>query len=247
MNSSYWKIRCKKYNDLAWVKNKNLLDVLIKFSNFKKTDHVLDLGCGTGIVSLAIVNKVNSIFAIDSSKEMLAKFKVHPKITKKLYDIIVNNLDFFPLYYYDKIIGRMVFHHLTNFESVFKKCYHSLNKGGELIIQEGGVYPSHKRAMRQWYSRMMELKEDRYNFSVEELKRFYKLAGFKKIKKLVIIDKDFSINNWLKNSGQSVSIQNYIYDLHYNAPEEIKKDFGMRINGKEILIESSNLMIKGSK
>ena len=122
-----------------------------------------------------------------------------------------------------------------------------LLKGGQLIIQEGGVVPKEEKKVFDWYSNMMSFKEKRHNFTIEELKTYFNLAGFKDITTLTLVDRNFSVTNWLENSGQSKKIKKTIYDLHLKAPEDIKQFYNMRINGKEILINSQTLLIKGTK
>jgi ubiquinone/menaquinone biosynthesis C-methylase UbiE len=45
--------------------------VIINLANFNETDIVVDLGAGTGAISLAIAPRVKKIIAVDISKKML--------------------------------------------------------------------------------------------------------------------------------------------------------------------------------
>jgi len=38
--------------------------------NLKKTDTVLDIGCGTGRLAIPIAKKVRKVYALDASREM---------------------------------------------------------------------------------------------------------------------------------------------------------------------------------
>jgi SAM-dependent methyltransferase len=240
----YWKIRAKKYNNLQWVKSKILMKELISFCNFNSNDKVLDLGCGTGVVSKEIVDLVSRVYAVDKSPDMLEKMEKHNKIFKECIDIENKVI---AIKFFNKIIARMVFHHIQKLPEMFISCYDALKPNGWLIIQEGGVIPAGEKEVFKWYSKMIALKEDRHNFTIEELKGYFFNSKFKNITTKVVIDKDFSINNWLANSGQDKKILKKIYDLHYNAPETIKKYYNMKIKGKEITIDSKVLIIKGQK
>ena len=57
----------------------------------------------------------------------------------------------------------------------------------------------------------------------------------------------FSINNWLKNSGLSITKQNRILDLHLNADRKIKEAYNMKINGRNILIDVKNVILVATK
>jgi ubiquinone/menaquinone biosynthesis C-methylase UbiE len=242
--SDYWKTRATKYAKLAWVNNKDVLKSLEKFCKLKKTDRLLEVGCGNGVVAVALSKKVKEVWASDRSPHMLGLF---PKGTDiKLLvsdvekDITINN-------YFNTVVARMLFHHLTDFNSAFFNCKSMLVKGGSLVLQEGGVLPEKEKEVATWYADMMALKEDRHNFTVEELIHLFKKAGFKKVTTLTLVDKNFSINNWLENSGQSKKLQKKIYDMHKNAPYNIRKFYNMRMIGKEIFINSSTVLIKGTK
>ena len=244
MSTDYWKTRSTKYAQLAWVNNKDILKSLTAFSKLKKSDKVLEVGCGNGVVATALSELVKEVWASDRSTDMLALFKktnnIRLLISDVEQDITINN-------YFNKIIARMLFHHLSNFDKAFSNCKAMLAKGGSLILQEGGVLPEKEKEVYCWYAHMMSFKEERYNFTTEELISLFKKAGFKNVETLTLVDKNFSINNWLKNSGQSQKIQNKIYWLHATAPKNIKEFYNMRIVGEEITINSSTVLIKGVK
>jgi cyclopropane fatty-acyl-phospholipid synthase-like methyltransferase len=240
------EVRATKYSNLKWVNNKQSLDALMSVCDLKKNDHVLDLGCGTGAVSKAMFDKVNSIVAVDKSIDMLKKFEIPETKTSVHIDVFDAQEDMLDDRF-SLIVSRMLFHHLTKFKKVFKNCYNMLLPNGRLVIQEGGVLPKRFTTVSTWYADMMKLKENRHNFNIEELMGYYADAGFKDIKTKVIIDKNFSINDWLENSGQDTVTQTLVYNLHLNAPKEIKEFYNMRIRKNKIFINSHTLIIKGTK
>lgn len=240
----YWAIRATKYDQLQWVNNKEILTALTEFSDLQKTDKLLEVGCGTGVVAIALSKKVKEVWASDRSTDMLAKFPATKNIRKLISDV---EKDVTVSNYFNKIIARMLFHHLTDFKSAFANCKAMLVEGGSLILQEGGVLPEKEKEVATWYANMMKLKEDRHNFTTEELVGLFKKAKFKNVEILTLVDKNFSINNWLNNSGQPKKLQKQIYNLHKNAPKNIKDFYDMRIINDEIIINSSTVLIKGTK
>jgi len=57
-------------------KNRAATENQFKMLNLKKTDTVLDIGCGTGRLAIPIAKKVRKVCALDTSREMI-------KIVKK--------------------------------------------------------------------------------------------------------------------------------------------------------------------
>ncbi|MCX6690147.1 MAG: methyltransferase domain-containing protein, partial [Methanoregula sp.] len=64
-------------NTLGKVKRHHkLLDLVVKLSGIKRNDQILDIGCGTGLLSLKFLAKTAcTITAIDSSTQMLRIFE----------------------------------------------------------------------------------------------------------------------------------------------------------------------------
>lgn len=239
----YWSIRAQNYNKLQWATNKILLQKLINFAKLRKQDKVIDVGCGTGVLANLLVDKVEQVYAIDKSEEMLIQSKFNPEIYYRQWDLE----DYFYIdNHFDKAIARMVFHHIDNLEKAFKVCYDLLVKSGWFIIEEG-ISPSENPKVRKWYSDVMGLKEKRHCFSIRQLKKLYLKAGFKNIKTKEIINKNFSINNWLSSSGQDKKVLKEIYDLHLNAPKFIKDIYKMVNKNGEINVQTKILFIKGQK
>lgn len=46
----FWHIRSAKYDKLFWTKDDSYIEAIIKAGDFKKSDLVLDVGTGTGVM-----------------------------------------------------------------------------------------------------------------------------------------------------------------------------------------------------
>lgn len=116
-----------------------LLDLVVESSGVKDGDIVLDIGCGTGLLSLKFLQKANClIYGIDNSPEMLEIFKdkidklnLSRKIVNKLGD--AENLDF-ENKSFDIIASTVTLHHVENKYPVIKKIYKLLKPAGKFII-----------------------------------------------------------------------------------------------------------------
>jgi ubiquinone/menaquinone biosynthesis C-methylase UbiE len=129
-------------NTLGKVKRHHkMLDLVVAVSGIRKNDRLLDIGCGTGLLSLKFLAKADcTITGIDGSSQMLKIFqdkieKCHlsEKIqcTKKLAE----DMNFKPEEF-DIIAATVALHHVKSKEPVIKKAHKFLKPGGRFIIGE---------------------------------------------------------------------------------------------------------------
>jgi ubiquinone/menaquinone biosynthesis C-methylase UbiE len=118
-----------------------LLDLVVKESGIQQHDHILDIGCGTGLLSLKFLNKKDcTITAIDSSTEMLTIFeekieKCH--LAEKIHCIqqSAEDMDFKSLQF-DIIAATVALHHVQHKQPVINNIYDYLKDGGRFVIGE---------------------------------------------------------------------------------------------------------------
>ncbi len=239
----FWDIRARNYDKLFWVKDRNYLELIRETGCFKKTDIVLDVGSGTGAVAEYIKKDVKHIICIDVSSAMLSQGTWNDMSVIK-WDVsnrlFVDNL-------FDKIVARMVFHHITvGLDRVLVRCHDLLKKGGKIIVAEG-IPPSDDSEVVKWYSKMFKLKEERITFRENDLVLKLKNNGFKNVKKVLHLNRNFSVRNWLVNSGLIKKVRDEIYNLHISASDKVKKAYNMQIKEDDCIVTTKNLILIASK
>ena len=242
-----WAKRAEKYNNLEWTSKIHMLDQILSILNPKEDDLVLDAGCGTGAIIKKIKSIVKEAHGLDLSKEMLDQIDTSNSDNIKLTQSSIADMEFSD--YFDKIIARMVFHHiLTEEERVasIKKCHKALKKGGRMIISEG--VPPHE-CLKDDYEKIFSLKEERVIFLEQDIEDLMKQGGFNKVHTYLIIDKGMSIRNWLVNDGTlTEETIKEIMDLHINSSDIFKKLYDLkRTEDGDMLIDVKVAIVVGEK
>ena len=242
-DDKFWYDRAVNYDKLFWTKDEGYLTAILEMSDFQKDDIVLDVGIGTGAVAKKIKKHVKHVIGVDISDSMLKKVEWEGiSIVKwNICDALFTNNVF------DKIIARMAFHHIVDgLDIAIKRCYDMLKVGGKIIVAEG-VPPSEDPFVIDWYTNMFKLKEERLTFTLDELINKLEKSGFRGIKKHEYIMKNFSIKNWLFNSGLEQKRQDRILKLHLSADERIRKVYNMQYVNGDCLVDTKNLILVGNK
>jgi len=235
-------MRSQKYNNLEWANHEQYLKAFVHAGKFKKSDTVLDVGTGTGIIAHAIAPFVREVIGFDISQDMLE----HSNWRGNMYFIRrdVRNL-IFANDVFDKLTCRLVFHHiLRNRQRAMDECYRVLKKGGLMIFSEG--VPPTKR-VRKDYTEIFRIKEKRHIFYEEDLVKLMRNSGFKEIKTVILTLKKMSVRNWLESSGIPQINQQKIYNLHKNAGDYFKEDYNVIETRDDCLINMKMAIITGKK
>lgn len=241
-NSDYWKKRAEHYNELMWAKDGAYLDAFVKACKLKKTEVVLDVGTGTGIVAHAIAPLVQEVIGLDKSQAMLE----HSNWRGNMYFIRRNILT--PIFkdeVFDKVVARHVFHHiLVGRQRAMNECYRVLKRGGLMVFSEG-VPPCPE--VKRDYIEIFKLKEKRRTFLEEDIVDLMKKAGFQNIQVSIFMLKSMSVRSWLVNSDVPESTQEQILDLHANAGDYFKKAYNMVQVAGDCFIDVKMAIVTGEK
>lgn len=228
-----WQSRAKRYNELDWVNNDELLSAITRVARSHDADRVLDVGTGTGKVLMAMqaVLGKGEFWGVDSSQAMLDKIPPEHGFMLRCDD--AHTLSGLPENYFDLVTARMVFHHIQNTQQALSSITRVMRPGGTFTICEG-VPPSLRTA--NWYTEMFRYKEDRKTLTEVDLIEMMVRAGFTDVSTSSIVVKNASLNNWIDNSGISEENIRKIKELHFEAPEHVKEDYDMEFSHDDCLM-----------
>ena len=194
---------------------------LLEYIPDDKKQVVLDLGCGTGILTYELMQKVNLVIGIDSSEAMIQKSKeTYPQIefhVMDAYELIWHN-------YFDIVFSNAVFHWITNQKSLLESVCRALKTDGKLIC-EFGAHGNVAKIRGSFHNVLKKYGyDDTYPFYLPETHEYRELLESTGFYVELIVDYDRptvlkdgkdGLRNWLK--------QFFSYDLlHFTVTQQIE-------------------------
>jgi len=160
--------------------DENLRDAVIQRANIRVGNIVLDIGCGTGFLSLGVakaVGKSGKVFCIDISEEMMKKARDNlSRAGVSNVEFRVGDAENIPLEdsSVDKVVGNMVLHHCPKPEYAIKEMARVLKPKGRLVLAD---MEEHKE---KWLKG--EMADLWLGFNLKKMKKMFQTAGLKKVK-----------------------------------------------------------------
>lgn len=145
---------------LSWGKGRTIRNATVELAQIKPGDRVLDVGCGTGDLTMAakaVVGPTGEVYGTDASPEMidLARRKAARAGVDVTFRIdLIENITF-PDNQFDVVLSSLMMHHLPDDlkREGLAEIYRVLKPGGRLLIVDMESSPSGSEV--QWLSDVM--------------------------------------------------------------------------------------------
>ena len=184
--------KAKDWDDNRRIqRSKVIAEKIIDYVNLQETFSGLEFGCGTGLISLNLYDKLGKITCIDTSSGMIKQLedKVAEHNLDKITVTQLNINDDHDLQSeYDIIYSSMSLHHVTSLEETLQNFYDLLQDGGLLCIvdldKEDGSFHSQESNFL-----------GHNGFEQKELSQLLEQVGFNNIMSETFYNDERSIGN----------------------------------------------------
>jgi SAM-dependent methyltransferase len=161
------------------------------------TYDVLDLGCGTGLLSLALAPSVRSVTAVDASDGMIAtlqsKLASPDNIVKNIRPVcaLLEDPDDprlatdpvtgtpQPGRRFDLVVSHLVLHHIPDLEALFRTIYGCLKPGGKVMVTD---FEDFGPEARRFHPEGKMDGVERHGIERGEIRRVLEGAGFEEVR-----------------------------------------------------------------
>ena len=227
---SYWEKRGETYSALDDVKSKRTPYKIVNFIKplgLDKSSWILDAGCGKGTITKIIKDnwRHSNVVGIDLSQRM-----IDGAMNKETNGLRFSCIDYFDFIselksFFNLITMSLFIHHLTDGADVeaLERAYEALRPNGRIVIAEA-IPPEDD--IFDHYQQIFKLKEDRNCYSLPDLLRRLRGAGFVDLR-FQTYPFDIRPLSWLDDNTLSKERKSLLYDLHVSASPAFKKAYNM--------------------
>ena len=170
---------------------------------------ILEIGCGTGLLSLLVAPYAHSLTAVDPSSEMIkaleAKLAVNPSISniKPVCGLLRDSDD--PKIQnpsvsgespkrFDLIISHLVLHHIPSLSEALKTMYGCLKPGGQIALSD---FENFGPEARKFHPECKMEGVERHGITRKEMETLMEETGFVDIR----VDEGFRMNMPVESGG----------------------------------------------
>lgn len=154
---------------------------------------ILDLGCGTGYLSLRFLLRGYTLTGLDLSPEMIKAFEHSiPENLKSKAQLVVEDVEKFLIKNrdeFDVIVLSAILHHLYDYESVLRQICAKLSSGNRLLVFFEPLKQDVKSSIRFFLHRALSwLDEKLYRFEM-------------KVRKISVLEEEYHHSDYQRQFG----------------------------------------------
>ncbi|MCA1829434.1 MAG: class I SAM-dependent methyltransferase [Myxococcales bacterium] len=177
---------------------------LVQFASLPASSHVLDVGCGPGIVSEALLAADHRVTGVDLSTEMLQRARARCARFGDRARFVQGSVFALDHQDFDAAISRFVMHHVVDPLGFVKAQVERIRPGGAVIISDHTTDPDPEAARRHQEIECARDKTHTRNLTSGELADLFARAGLKRIE-LAEDEFDLDFDEWFDRGTPSMA------------------------------------------
>jgi len=201
------------------IKDRTIIIDLLK-SDITPKSIGLDLGCGTGILTIKIASKVKKIIGLDISKAMIAEAQATNNKANASFNVAdISKKSGYPDNTFDFVVSSLTLCHIDNLEPVYKEIYRVLKENG-IFVFDDITSKLNKSFSPKYRGYLKEFGKDNIiwqRHTIDKSLRLIKNAGFK-IEKVIETRIDKDIENVLEPDDYKTN-----YGCHFTTIIKARK------------------------
>lgn len=176
-----------RYRDLSASQLKLRLDKIIQLGKIAPSTRVLDIGCGTGRLTIPLQQMTHAqVYGLDLSPEMLEQAK-QKKGAQNIHWILGDaQILPFPEKFFDCTFMCLVLHHIEDKAKAIREIYRVLKPGGRSLIWTTSHQQIKDYLLNEFFPSLEKIDLDRFP-SIATIKTLMKAAGYSSIQEEAVI------------------------------------------------------------
>jgi 2-polyprenyl-3-methyl-5-hydroxy-6-metoxy-1,4-benzoquinol methylase len=210
---------------------------------------VLDVGCGPGILSVALASLVEEVVGLDLTPEMIVQAKMRSEelnLKNIRFEVgRVEELLFFDGYF-DVVVTRLMLHHLLSPTKAMEEMARVIKKGGLLVLAD--IVTSEKRAEAELHNALEILRDPSHIRALpeSELDRLLNSGGLKAIAKGGWVDEREFVE-WIKITNAPERVKPLLVVMRALTEAGVTAGINLRIDGDEVKFDHKWILITAEK
>jgi len=241
--------QAKNFHNWSITKNTEYMQRYVDFVGISETDEVLDVACGSGDFAVFMAKRAARVHGVDISDGMIQIAKKQARINSLgNIDFVCHDVEHLPheSNSFTVVVCKSAFHHMKNYDNVFKEMIRCCRNSGRLSIQDIVTYDSQK--VNSFFERL-EKKIDISHHSALSQEACFQMFDQNNIEiiRSVSLEVELNFNEYLNHAYQSKENKEKIDDLlDYGLKDaEISQFFLMKNNA--LFFKRKVFLILGQK
>lgn len=136
-----------QFSNWPVTQDEKILCSLFNFWDIRANDRLLDVACGTGAFALYAAQRIKTVRGVDISEGMIGiALENAVQCNLKNIDFLCSDVEKLPFNndHFDCVISKSAFHHMKNYQTVFKEMKRCCKPQGRIGIEDIASYDDKK-------------------------------------------------------------------------------------------------------